>query len=159
MENNENFVAEQVTENVEQTTEQTPKLFTQDEVNEIVGKSKARERAKVTKQFERKYGQLENVLKTGTGQDSVEEIADTFQKHYEKRGIQFAPKPSYTEKDIEILAQADANEIIGYGYDEVVEEVAEEEVEVVKPVNNSGTPIEIIRNDIDDTNTEQLNLF
>ena len=43
--------------------------------------------------------------------------------------------------------------------DEVVEEVAEEEVEVVKPVNNSGTPIEIIRNDIDDTNTEQLNLF
>ena len=43
--------------------------------------------------------------------------------------------------------------------DEVVEEVVEEEVEVVKPVNNSGTPIEIIRNDIDDTNTEQLNLF
>ena len=123
MENNENFVAEQVTENVEQTTEQTPKMFTQDEVNEIVGKSKARERAKVTKQFERKYGQLENVLKTGTGQDSVEEIADTFQKHYEKRGIHFAPKPSYTDKDIEILAQADANEIIGYGYDEVVEEV------------------------------------
>ena len=43
--------------------------------------------------------------------------------------------------------------------DEVIEDVAEEEVEVVKPVNNSGTPIEIIRNDIDDTNTEQLNLF
>jgi topoisomerase-4 subunit A len=43
--------------------------------------------------------------------------------------------------------------------DEVVEEVVEEEIEVVKPVNNSGTPIEIIRNDIDDTNTEQLNLF
>ena len=123
MENNENFVAEQVTENVEQTTEQTPKMFTQDEVNEIVGKSKARERAKVTKQFERKYGHLENVLKTGTGQESVEEIADTFQKHYEKKGIQFAPKPSYTDKDIEVLAMADANEIIGYGYDEVVEEV------------------------------------
>ena len=123
MENNENFVAEQVTENVEHTTEQTPKMFTQDEVNEIVGKSKARERAKVTKQFERKYGQLENVLKTGTGQDSVEAITDTFQKHYEKKGIQFSPKPSYTEKDIEILAKADADEIIGYGYDEVVEEV------------------------------------
>ena len=123
MENNENFVAEQVTENVEQTTEQTPKMFTQDEVNEIVGKSKARERAKVTKQFERKYGQLENVLKTGTGQDSVEEIADTFQKHYEKKGIQFAPKPSYTDKDIEVLAKADADEIISYGYEEVVEEV------------------------------------
>ena len=43
--------------------------------------------------------------------------------------------------------------------DEVVEEVVEEEVEVVKPVNNSGTPIEIIRNDIDESNSEQLNLF
>ena len=45
MENNENFVAEQVTENVEQTTEQTPKMFTQDEVNDIVGKAKARTKA------------------------------------------------------------------------------------------------------------------
>lgn len=123
MENNENFVAEQVTENVEQTTEQTPKMFTQDEVNEIVGKSKARERAKVTKQFERKYGQLETVLKAGTGKDSVEEIAETFQQHYEKKGIQFPSKPTYSSADIEVLAQADANEIIRYGFDEVVEEV------------------------------------
>ena len=46
MENNENFVAEQAAENVEQTTEQTPKMFTQEEVNEIVGKAKARTRAK-----------------------------------------------------------------------------------------------------------------
>jgi hypothetical protein len=33
MENNENFVAEQVAENVEVTTEQTPKIFTQEEFN------------------------------------------------------------------------------------------------------------------------------
>ena len=38
-----------------------------------------------------------------------------------------------------------------------VEDVAAEEV--IKPVNNSGTPIEIVRNDIDETNSEQLNLF
>ena len=123
MENNENFVAEQVTENVEQTTEQTPKMFTQDEVNEIVGKSKARTRAKIEKEYQRKYGELENVLKTGTGKESVEEIAETFKQHYEKKGIQFSPKPTYSGKDIEVLATADANEIIGYGYDEVVEEV------------------------------------
>jgi len=43
---------------------------------------------------------------------------------------------------------------------EPIEEISEEEVtEVVKPVNNSGTPIEIVRNDIDETNSEQLNLF
>jgi len=43
---------------------------------------------------------------------------------------------------------------------EPIEEVSEEEVaEIVKPVNNSGTPIEIVRNDIDESNSEQLNLF
>ena len=123
MDNNENFVAEQVTENVEQTTEETPKMFTQDEVNEIVGKSKARERAKVTRQFERKYGRLEEVLKTGTGKEDVDEIADTFQQFYQKKGIKFAEKPAYSEQDLQVLARVDADEIIRAGYDEVVEEV------------------------------------
>ena len=41
-----------------------------------------------------------------------------------------------------------------------IEEVIEvEEPKSVIPVNNSGTPIEIIRNDIDESNSEQLNLF
>ena len=122
MENNENFVA-QTTENVEQTTEQTPKTFTQDEVNEIVAKSKARERAKVTKQFERKYGDLENVLKAGTGEEDVGKITDTFRDFYTKKGIKMVEKPKYTERDDEVLAMADAEEIIRNGYDEVVEEV------------------------------------
>lgn len=42
---------------------------------------------------------------------------------------------------------------------EKVIEVEEEKMTVVQPVDNSGTPIEIIRNDIDEGNTEQLNLF
>ena len=42
---------------------------------------------------------------------------------------------------------------------EPIEEPIEEKAEVVKPVNNSGTPIEIVRNDIDESNSEQLNLF
>lgn len=123
MDNNENFVAEQVTENVEQTTEETPKMFTQDEVNEIVGKSKARERAKVTRQFERKYGQLEEVLKAGTGKEDVDDITDTFKQFYTKKGIKFAEKPAYSEQDLQVLARVDADEIIRAGYDEVVEEV------------------------------------
>ena len=43
--------------------------------------------------------------------------------------------------------------------EDIVEETVEEVVEVVKPVNNSGTPIEIVRNEIDESNSEQLNLF
>jgi hypothetical protein len=74
MENNENFVTEQVTENVEQTTEQTPKMYTQDDVDAIVGKAKARVKAKMEKENQRKYGELEAVLRAGTGKETVDEM-------------------------------------------------------------------------------------
>ena len=122
---NENLAAE-VAENVEQTTEQVaeqPKMFTQEEMSQAVSKGKARERAKIRKEYETKYGDLENVLRAGTGKENVEEITDTFAKYYESKGIRLAPKPTYSDKDIEVLAKADATEVIGYGYDEVVEEV------------------------------------
>lgn len=123
MENNENFVSND-TEKVEQPTEQiAEKTYTKSEVDEIVGKKLARNSAKIRKEYDRKYGDLENVLRAGTGKESVEEMTDTFAKFYESKGIKLAEKPNYTEKDIEVLATADANDIIGYGYDEVVEEV------------------------------------
>lgn len=127
MENNETFVAEEVTENVAQPTEEAvvepAKVFSQEDLNAAVGKAKARERAKITKQFERKYGRLEEVLKAGTGKESVEEVTDTFEQFYQKKGIQFPTKPAYSDSDIEVLANADAAEIIRGGYEDVVEEV------------------------------------
>ena len=122
MEMNENFVEQ--TENVEVTTEETPvKMFTQEEVNTMMGKAKARARAKVEKEYQRKYGDLEEVLKAGTGKESVEEMTDTFKKFYQKNGIRFPEKPAYSDSDISVLASADAEEIIRNGYEEVVEEV------------------------------------
>jgi hypothetical protein len=119
---NENLVTE-VTENVEQTTEETPKMFTQDEVNDIVGKAKARERAKITKQKDREYGVLMETLRAGTGKESVEDINDAFSKFYESKGIKIRKEPQYSAKDIETLAKAEAEEIIHNGYEDVVDEV------------------------------------
>jgi hypothetical protein len=122
MEMNENFVEQ--TENVEVTTEETPvKMFTQEEVNTMMGKAKARARAKIEKEYQRKYGDLEEVLKAGTGKESVEEMTDTFKQFYQKKGIHFPEKPTYSDNDISVLASADAEEIIRSGYEEVVEEV------------------------------------
>ena len=124
MENNENFVTEQVAENVEVTTEETPvKMYSQEEVDAIVGKRLARKEARIRKEFDRKYGQLEEVLKAGTGKESVEEVTDTFKQFYEKKGIQFPKKPAYSDSDIEVLANAEAADIIRAGYEDVVEEV------------------------------------
>lgn len=125
---NENLVTEeQVTENVEVTTEETPKTYTEAEFNakldEVIGKKLARKEAKIRKEYDRKYGNLTEVLKAGTGKESVEEMTDTFTKFYESKGIKIPTKNDYSARDIETLANADAAEIINAGYEDVVEEV------------------------------------
>ena len=127
MNENENLVKE-VTEKVEQTTEEIApeKKYTEDELNakvdEILGIRLARKEAKIRKEYDRKYGDLVETLKAGTGKESVEDLNDTFTKFYEGKGIKIN-KPNYSPKDIEVLARAEANDIINSGYDEVVEEV------------------------------------
>lgn len=129
--NNESLVTEPVTENVENTTEQTPKTFTQEDVDRMVkekldevlpGKI-ARKEAKIRKEYDRKYGGLTEVLKAGTGKEDVDEMTDTFKKFYKSKGINIPEKQNYSDRDIEILARAEADDIIQSGYDDVVEEV------------------------------------
>ena len=123
MENNENFVGQ--TENVETTTEETQqvKTYTQEEVNDIVGRRLARQEARIRKDVDREYGDLVEVLKAGTGKESIGDITETFRDHYQKRGIPLKNKPTYTDEDMQILANAEASDIISAGYEEVVDEV------------------------------------
>lgn len=123
---NENLVTEEVTENVETTTEETPKMFTQDEVNEIVGKVRANARTKADKrvaEIERKYSNLQATLEAGTGKKGIEELDEIFTDHYTKRGIKLPQKRIYTEDDNRVLAENDAREIISSGDEEVADEL------------------------------------
>lgn len=105
----------QETENVDQTTEQIEeKVYTQSEVNEMVSKRLARQSAKIRKEYDRKYGELEEVLKAGTGKEDVAEVTDTFRQFYEGKGIQMPKRAEYNDKDVEVLAQADAREFVDY---------------------------------------------
>lgn len=136
MENIKNLATEQIAEKVETTTEQIEqveqieapaKTYTEEEFNqkldEVLGKKIARREAKIRKEYEAKYGNLESVLKAGTGKEDVVEITDTFKKFYEGKGIQIPTQPTYSDRDIAVLAQAEANDIIKAGLEEVVEEV------------------------------------
>ena len=127
MGNEEKIAVDNIAENVEITTEETQtepvKTYTEEEVNEIVGKRLARNSAKIRKEYEKKYGDLETVLKAGTGKENVSDMADTFRQFYKAKGIDIPTTPAYSARDIEVLAQAEANDIIKSGFDEVVEEV------------------------------------
>ena len=110
-------------ENTTEQTQQEVKTYTQEEVNDIVGKAKARTRAKIEKENNRKYGELIDTLKAGTGIEDVGEMTTSFKGFYESKGIKMPEKPDYSARDIETLAKADAEEIIrSGGYEEVVEE-------------------------------------
>ena len=131
-ENLELLNSENVEETTEETTEQveqveSPKLYTEEEVNarvdELLPKKIARREAKIRKEYEKKYGDLERVLKAGTGKEDVAEVTDSFKKFYESKGIQIPTAPNYSDRDISLLARAEADEIIKSGLDDVIEEV------------------------------------
>ena len=133
MNGNENLALENA-ENVEVTTEQTTeqvtqpeKVYTEEDFNkkldEVLGKKIARNTAKIRKEYEKKYGELENVLRAGTGKEDVGEMTNTFRQFYEGKGIQIPKEPTYSARDIEALAKADASDIISAGLDDVIEEV------------------------------------
>lgn len=119
METNENLVTEQV----ETVQQEQPKMFTQEEVNDIVGKRIARKEARIRKEYDRRYGQLENVLKVGMGKEDIGEITDDLTSFYKDKGYNIPDKPAYTDRDLEVLASAEADEYIRSGFDDVVEEV------------------------------------
>lgn len=138
MENMENLALEGAEKVEEAATEQIveesateegaeEKVYTEAEFNakldEVLGKKIARKEAKIRKEFENKYSRLENVLHAGTGKDNVEEVTDELEKYYESKGVQITPRATYSDKELGILAAAEAKEIIDAGYDEVVDEV------------------------------------
>ena len=130
MENQETQVVEEITENTEQTAEQTPVMYSQEQVDEIVkqkldeimpGKI-ARKEAKIRKENDREYGELMGLLRAGTGKDSVQDITAYVREYYGSRGVTPQEAPAYSQEDLAVLANADVQGIIRGGYDEVVEE-------------------------------------
>jgi len=132
MNENENIAIENIAENVDVTTEESTvrevpeKVYTEAEFKERLGgaldKKTARLEAKIRKEYEKKYGELENVLRAGTGKQDVSEMADAFKQYYQQKGIQIPTEPTYSDRDIAVLAKAEAEDIINSGFEDVVEE-------------------------------------
>lgn len=100
-----------------------PRTYTQDEVDAIVSKRLSRKETSIRKEYDRQYGGLMDVLRAGTGKDSVDEIADSYRQFYQGQGVSVPQRSAFTDDDIRVLAQAEAQEIISGGDSEVAEEV------------------------------------
>lgn len=130
----------ETTENVEeQTTEETvegapaaeteveEKRYTDEEVNQIVAKRVARKEAKLRKEFEgtlASYREAEHVLNAGLGTSSIEEATTNLKDFYKEKGVDIPQyQPSYSDDDMRVLANNEAQKIIEYGFEDVEEEV------------------------------------
>lgn len=141
MNEQENLAMETIAENAEVAAEQITgqeevapvqpaaepeKVYTEAEfkakLEEALDRKAPRMEAKIRKEYESKYGELENVLKAGTGKNDVTEVTDAFKQYYEGRGVKIPQKPTYSDRDTAVLARAEAEDIIKSGFDEVVEE-------------------------------------
>jgi len=93
-----------------------------EKVNEILPSKIERAKNRLRREYEDKYGRVETVLKAGLGTDSLEDATNRLAEFYTDRGINIPTQPTYSKRDEELLANAEATEIINSGYEDIVEE-------------------------------------
>ena len=116
------------------------KTFTQEEVDEIVKKRLARKERDYQKELS-KYKNVETVLNAGLKTNSIDEAESALRNFYREQGIDLPEptKPGLSDKELQILGQAEADEILELGLEEVFEELFDELVgELV-----DGFPVEL----------------
>lgn len=147
MEDNKELVTEEVTENTEQETaeenvtdekvdnaeskEESVKTYSEEDfekevnsrVNELLSKKINRNNRKIRREYEEKYGKLENVLRAGTGEQDLDAITNQLEEFYKGEGVNIPPMNNYSNDDLEILGIKDAEDIISSGYEDIKEEV------------------------------------
>lgn len=114
------------TDNGESTVTADEKKYTEKELDDLLSKKIARKEAKIRREYEKKYApysELGNVLNAGLGTNNLEETTKQLRSFYEGQGVQIPVQRSFSNREEQILAKADADDIISAGYEDIVEEV------------------------------------
>ena len=128
----ENTDTQTVEQNVEEVSnaeepEEEKKTFTQSELNKMFkeraerAEKKAIERTK--REYEEKYSELDAILNAALGTTSTKESTQKIREFYKEQGINVPEQPKYSQRDLELLAKAEADSIIHDGYEDIVDEV------------------------------------
>lgn len=107
--------------------EKEVKTFTQKQLDDIVTDRVRRERntAKrsednIRREYEEKLADIENIIKAGFGSDNLDDGLNRITELCKNKGIKIPErKNSYSQSDLEVLANHAADEIIADGYDAV----------------------------------------
>lgn len=105
--------------------------FTQEKLNELIEDRVRRERntfkrseANIRREYEDKIADIENIIKAGFGTNNLDDGLARITELCKNKGIKIPErKASYSQSDLEILANYAAEEIIADGYDSVDSEL------------------------------------
>lgn len=98
-------------------------------VDEILPSKIERSRAKIRKEYDEEYAAYKEageILKVGMKATDVKDAVSRSREYYQSKGIEVpeqSVKSNYSEADLKVLADYEAEQIMKYGFDEVVEEV------------------------------------
>lgn len=106
---------------LKQILDENPAL--QEEFNVYVQKRVKRQKDNITREYSDKYSRLEDLLNAGVGGKSIEENTRLLENMFKEQNIEIPPeyKPKYSQEEVEILANHEADSIIEAG--ETVEEL------------------------------------
>ena len=107
------------------------KTFTQDQLNDILADRLRREQntskrneANLRREYEDKLADIENIIKAGFGTENLDDGLARITELCKNKGIKIPErKSSFSQNDLEVLANHAANEIIADGYDAVDSEL------------------------------------
>ncbi len=119
-------IAENIAENIAEK-----KLYTQADidrlvnakVDELLPRKLERAKSKLQREYQERYGRTETVLNAGLGTTNIDDATKKLSDFYKAKGIVIPDEPRYSEADLKVLANAEANEIINSSYEDLVEEV------------------------------------
>lgn len=128
----ENTDTQTVEENVEEIkepveTKEEVKQFTQAELDKMFKEraERAEKRAieRTKREYEEKYSELDSILSSALKTNSTEESTKKLKEFYKENGIDIPEQTKYSQRDLELIAKAEAGTIIESGYEEIVDEV------------------------------------
>ena len=113
---------EEETEEVKPEAEK--KLYTDEELDEIIARKLSRQQRKLERKYKDKYSRLEAVVNAGLGTSNIEEATNKLTEFYQENGVNIPDAPRYSEEDTRLLANAEADDFIkNCTFKELVEEV------------------------------------
>lgn len=83
-----------------------------------------RQKNSLTRQYDEKYRRVNDVLNAGLDTKSIDEATEKLEKFWREQGLDIpSANNNYSDKELQILAKAEADEIIELGYESIVDEL------------------------------------